>query len=213
MSLRQADVVVGWLRDVGRTDLEVLEVGCGSGWMCERMRPFGRVTGTDLADAVIDRARERVPDVRFVAGDFLELDLPAESADVVVGLEVIAHVPDQRAFVEAVRRVLRPGGHVMLATQNPTVLKRRAVDPQGVGQHRHWAGRRELRRLLDPAFSVRELRSVYPDGHRGVLRLVNSTKVNRLVSSVVPQARLDAAKERVGLGHTLMVHARKGDTA
>src|SRR5215213_444620 len=89
VSLDQARVVEGWLK--GRQGLSILEAGCGAGWMSERLAKFGSVIAVDLADEVIERAQQRVPAVRFIAGDLLEIDL-GSGYDVVVSLEVLAHV-------------------------------------------------------------------------------------------------------------------------
>jgi 2-polyprenyl-3-methyl-5-hydroxy-6-metoxy-1,4-benzoquinol methylase len=208
-SRRQAELVMRWLERLGRRDLAILDVGCGSGWLSAQLTPFGRVTGTDLSDEVLSRARVRWPDVLFVAGDFMEHDFTPGSLDVIVCLEVLAHVADQPRFLDRVARLLRPGGHLMLATQNRFVLERSSdVSPRGPGQIRQWAGVRELRRLLQPNFEIVEMTSVVPHGDRGILRVVNSTKLNRAASLLVGQAVLDRLKERVLLGHTLMVLAR-----
>jgi hypothetical protein len=99
----------------------------------------------------------------------------------------------------------------MLATQNRFVLERTAsVAQRGEGQLRRWVDHRELRALLRPHFEIVELKSIYPNtGHGGILRLVNSPKLNALLSRVIPRAALDRMKERAFLGHTLMVLARR----
>ena len=56
VSIRQAEVVCGWLKSLGRSDLKILEVGCGSGWFGPRLAKFGETTGTDLSDEVLARA-------------------------------------------------------------------------------------------------------------------------------------------------------------
>src|ERR1700754_1880539 len=73
VSLRQRDVVGRWLSNLGRDSLQIIDIGCGAGWMCSHLAPFGWVTGTDLADEVLARARQRVPTARFIAGDFMRL--------------------------------------------------------------------------------------------------------------------------------------------
>lgn len=178
--------------------------------MCERLVGFGRVTGTDLATEVVQRAQARAPHIRFLAGDFMAMDLPLASVDVVVGLEVLSHVPDQVTFLRRIFRLIRRGGYLMLATQNRFVLERSAgVAPKAPGQIRKWVCARELRDLLEPNFSVLELTSAVPHGHLGVLRLVNSPRLNKFVAKFVPQIRIDGIKERFLLGHTLMVLAQK----
>ena len=93
----------------------------------------------------------------------MELELGANSFDVVVTLEVLSHVADQRAFIRKLARHLRPGGHLMLATQNRFVLQYLNRRPPPLpGQLRRWVDRRELRDLLEPEFEVSELFSVTP---------------------------------------------------
>ena len=79
--------------------MDIIDVGFGAGWFCPQLTHFGRVTGTDLSDEVLARAKRRVPDVNFVPGDFMDLDFGANSFDVIVALEVLSHVADQRAFI------------------------------------------------------------------------------------------------------------------
>jgi SAM-dependent methyltransferase len=211
VSKRQAECIVGWLKAGGRADLDLLEVGCGSGWMCEKLLPFGRVTGTDLAAEVIERARARIPSARFLAGDFMHLDVPQGGFDVIVTLEVLSHVADQDSFVKKMAASLKPGGLLMLATQNRFVLERTAnVAPRAPGQIRQWVDHAQLRKLLSAHFDVLELSSIYPNsGQTGILRPLNSPKLTALLSLVIPLPKLDRLKERLFLGHTLMALARK----
>lgn len=61
---------------------------------------FGPTTGVDLAESVIVTARARCANVTFIAGDFFKMSLPANHFDVVVSLGIIAHVPDQVAYLD-----------------------------------------------------------------------------------------------------------------
>lgn len=213
-SQRQAEVVLGWLDRWRRRDLDILEVGCGSGWMCSRLAAYGRVTGTDLSDEVLSVAQQKWPEVSFVAGDFMTMPLPEAAYDAVVTLEVLSHVPDQADFFRRIARSLRPGGQLMIATQNRFVLERWAeVAPRSEGQIRRWVSPRELRSLLEPEFVVDELFTVYPFAHGGILRIVNSPKLNRLAAIFFGQPRLDHWKERAGLGHTIMALATRRGAA
>ena len=212
VSLRQAQVIENWLSKHGRRDVDLIDVGCGAGWMCERLLPFGRVTGTDWADEVLARARQRLPDVRFLTGDFFALQIPPRQFDVAVSLEVLSHVANQPAFLGRIAQLLRPGGLLMLATQNRPVLERwTAIGGPIPGQLRRWVDASTLRRLVRADFDVVELTSIHPVGDQGLLRLVNSRKANRTLAFVAGQARIDRLKERWLLGHTLMVLARKRD--
>src|SRR5688500_13096708 len=70
VSTEQGAAVLSWLRKIGGTELKLIEVGCGTGWLCSKLQSFGHVTGVDLSDQVLARAAERVPSVKFMAGDF-----------------------------------------------------------------------------------------------------------------------------------------------
>lgn len=209
---RQAEIVKQWLSGLGRNDLDILEVGCGSGWLCEQLTGFGRVTGTDLANEVIPPDRSAQGGPTFIAGDFFKLGFPRSGFDVVVSLEVLAHVEDQPAYVAKIADVLRPGGHLMLATQNSFTLARWSeVAPKGPGQVRKWVSAGELRGLLSKHFKIQTLTSIVPVGDRGILRWINAHKVTRALSLLVAHEHIDAVKERLLLGRTLMVLARKSD--
>ena len=209
-SRRQAEIVESSIAALGRHDLSIIEVGCGSGWLCERLQAYGQVTGTDLADEVLGRASKKWPKVRFISGDFMTLDLPMNTFDVVVTLEVLSHLPDQPAFVARLADLLKPGGLLIVATQNRPVLERwSAIGGPTPGQVRKWVNARELRSLMIPHFSELEIDSIVPVGDEGFLRVLNSAKLNRLLQLVIPERTIQRAKERAMLGHTLIAKGRK----
>lgn len=209
-SLRQAEVLDRWLSGIGRRDLAIIDIGCGAGWTCERVAHYGQVTGVDLADEVLERARHRLPHVRFLSGDVFSLELVPASFDLVITLEVLSHVKDQQAFVDRLASLLKPGGRLMLSTQNRPILERwSAVGAPIEGQIRHWVDARELRRLLSARFEQVHVISSMPVGDQGFLRIVNSPKLNALLAWLLPQAWIERAKERAMLGHTLMAMASR----
>jgi len=198
VALDQARVVEGWLR--GKQGLSILEAGCGAGWMSERLAAFGRVVAIDQADEVVQRAQRRVPTVRFVVGDLLADDL-GSGYDVVVSLEVLAHVADQAKYLSRLREALEPGGRLLLATQNRPVLARlNRIPPPGPGQLRHWVDRTELRNLVEAAaFRVEEMFVITPQSNRGLTRVL--AKAGRMT-------RTDRVLARLGFGWTIMLSAR-----
>jgi len=206
-SLDQQEWLAKWLE--GRSGLKILDVGCGTGWTCKQLLNYGSVVGTDLADEILERAKERVPDAKFVAGDFMELALDTDF-DVIVCLEVLSHVADQQAFIEKLTTHLKPGGELLMATQNAPVLRRVSwVEPAPPGWLRRWVDRKELRALLDPHFDIEQLRTITPAGNVGVLRWINSRKIESLMGLLIGSSRWKTAREAVGIGFTLMVRAEK----
>jgi len=208
-TLRRGDTALSLLQSLDLNQPHILEVGCGNGWLSERLIEFGHVTGVDIADSAIDDAKRRVPNGTFFTGDFCSLHLPLAHFDVALTLETLSHVPDQMTFVRCLAAVLKPKGHLIVLTQNRVVYSRRSdIDPQGVGQIRRWVTMRELRSLLAPHFEVKRAFTIQPSGHNGFLRAVNSARVNRALALVISRSTLESLKERAGLGQTLVVLAQ-----
>lgn len=211
ISRRQAEIVLDWLGRLRRNDLDILEVGCGTGWFCPHLARFGRVTGTDLSDDVLRRAQVRWPDIKFIAGDFSTLPLAAGAYDVVVSLEVLSHVADQQAFIARIATLLKPGGVLLLATQNKTVLTKHCrIPPPGPGQLRNWVDGNQLRTLLETRLHVKRLVSASPIAHRGLRRLLTGQRLNNAVRDIIGDRWRDLL-ERRGWGWTLIAMARKPD--
>jgi 2-polyprenyl-3-methyl-5-hydroxy-6-metoxy-1,4-benzoquinol methylase len=210
VSRRQGELACREIAGLGRKDLALIDVGCGTGWLCDSLQLFGRTFATDFSDSVVARAAARLPSVTFVAGDFFAVDLPKAYFDVAVSLEMLSHVADQKSFLDRLADLLKPGGLLVLATQNRPVFERwSVVEAPNSGRLRHWVDRHELRTLLQDRFDVRKIGSICPVGDRGVLRIVNSPKLNRLLSILFSQGRLDRLKESLMLGHTLMAYATR----
>jgi SAM-dependent methyltransferase len=97
---------------------EVVELGCGNGTAETRelARRF-RLTGIDLSEEQLRRARARVPDAAFVRGDVTSADFAPASLDAVCAFYVLNHIPRELlpGLFERVHGWLRPGG-LFLAT-------------------------------------------------------------------------------------------------
>lgn len=94
----------------------ILDVGSGGGWLVRELAsrvPQGRVTGMDLSDEMIERARQNsssVPNAEFVVGSVDAIPRPANSFDKVVSVESSYYWPDPAAGIREIFRVLRPRG-------------------------------------------------------------------------------------------------------
>jgi 2-polyprenyl-6-hydroxyphenyl methylase/3-demethylubiquinone-9 3-methyltransferase len=106
--------------------LDVLDVGCGGGLLCEPLARLGAtVTGIDLVAANLVEARRhaQAAGLEVTYRDVAAEQLVAEGAsfDVVCAMEVVEHVADVPGFLGACAALVRPGGALVLATLNRTL--------------------------------------------------------------------------------------------
>ncbi|GAA4232765.1 class I SAM-dependent methyltransferase [Actinomadura meridiana] len=112
-----------WLSDVLARLPErgnVLDIGCGCGVpMARSLAAAGhQVTGVDISDVQIERARSLVPGATFIRADATTLDLPPQSFDAVICLYALIHMPldQQPHLIHNIARWLRPGGWLLATT-------------------------------------------------------------------------------------------------
>lgn len=107
---------------------DLLDAGCGTGAMLalfKRDAPEKRYTGVDLSEKMIETARKKqLEGVRFVVGDCEALPFADNSFDVVTCSMSFHHYPNPDRFFASLRRVLRPGGRLILRdmASNSTLL-------------------------------------------------------------------------------------------
>ena len=119
---------------------EVLEIAVGTGRNLEHYPPDVSVSGIEFSPAMLEIAKQRAAELGREAelrvGDAQALDFPDASFDSVVCTLSLCTIPDDRAAVAEVQRVLRPGGRFLLLEH-----VRSPVLPIRAGQ-----------RLLEPLF-------------------------------------------------------------
>jgi 2-polyprenyl-3-methyl-5-hydroxy-6-metoxy-1,4-benzoquinol methylase len=97
----------------------VLDVGCSTGYLAERMQQHGAtVIGLDMDERAAELARSFCEEVHV--GDVETMELPFEPGtfDAVVCGDLIEHLRDPQGFITRVRPLLRPGGRLVLSTPN-----------------------------------------------------------------------------------------------
>ena len=188
---------------------KILDLGCGTGWLTGRLAEYGSTTGLDLAEGAIAAAQSWAPHIKFLAGDLFQIPLPTGHYDVVVSQEVIAHIPDQAAYLDRAAEALKPNGYLILTTPNKFVMDRSEWPPQPPEHIELWLSMTDLKRLLRRRFRILHASTIVPYGNRGILRLINSYKVNTALGRLISQQYLERLKERAGLGFTLIALARK----
>lgn len=98
----------------------VLDLGCGDGqYLPTLAQPGARVLGADRSAVALERAARRAPmaDLSLI-GDDQRLTLEDNSVDRIWCVDTIEHVVDTQVFLSEARRVLTPGGRILVATPN-----------------------------------------------------------------------------------------------
>jgi SAM-dependent methyltransferase len=114
----------------------ILDVGCGDGFHLDLIKRYGRpgwrVVGVDLDARAVQRARARGLEV--LHGALKDVALEDRGVDLVLCIQTIEHVADPLALLREVRQVLKPGGRVLIVTDNTGSLDFRLF------RNRHWGG-------------------------------------------------------------------------
>jgi ubiquinone/menaquinone biosynthesis C-methylase UbiE len=150
-----------------------LEAACGPGIIARHLAPLVReVHGVDLTPAMVDVARREAAaagaqNASFTVGDATALDMADGSLDGAIARFTIHHVPVPQRLVSELARVVRPGGHVVLADHLGDSDADAAAWAQEIERLRdpsHWASLpiSRIRRLAEHAGLVLEHETVLP---------------------------------------------------
>ncbi len=103
---------------------QVLDVGCGGGILSEGLAYRGaKVTGIDMGEANLEAARLH-SEPQHLDIEYLQIPVEqlaaqkAQQFDIVTCMEMLEHVPDPSAIVEACAALTKPGGHIFFSTIN-----------------------------------------------------------------------------------------------
>lgn len=115
------DVLVDAIVDLRPADL--LEVGCGPGWLAERLRDeYGLAVRTvDISERMVKLTRARGIDAQVA--DVQALPFDDESFDCIVAAWMLYHVADLDRGLGEISRVLRPSGHLLAVTNSTRHLE------------------------------------------------------------------------------------------
>ena len=141
------------LRDLPVTKGKLLDVGAATGFFVEQARAAGwDAIGLEPSDWASAYARRELG-VEVLTGTLGSTHFPDRAFDVVTLWEVIEHLPDPAATLQEIRRVLRPGGSLVLSTPDAGSLVARASGRRWLGwrkvpEHLFFFDRPNLDRLL-----------------------------------------------------------------
>ncbi|MFL6262032.1 MAG: class I SAM-dependent methyltransferase [Thermoanaerobaculia bacterium] len=140
--------------------LDVLEVGCGTGRIYERLVPRlvanERYTGVDVSERMLAIAREKFPRARFLPGDGYGLGFADGAFDVALAFEVVGHLPEIGPFLRELARVARRAAVF-------TVWPAAGEDDGVVESREEILGARFLHRQYSHGYLLRQIREQLPD--------------------------------------------------
>jgi SAM-dependent methyltransferase len=92
---------------------QILDAGCGSGRNMVDLARLGKVTGVELSHTSVRLARERAAG-EVVEGSVMDMPFDDASFDLAVSLDVIEHLEDDVGALHELRRVVEPGGALLV---------------------------------------------------------------------------------------------------
>ncbi len=133
--VREGDVELlnHFLAELPRRDgLVILDIGCGTGNYTDLFERLTRehgfvIHGVEPSEGMLDKARQKNAHLRFHQGTATEIPLDDASVDFAYMTDVIHHVRDIAAMFVEIRRVLRPGGKLCIATQSHRQIEARPI--------------------------------------------------------------------------------------
>lgn len=198
-------VRLDYVRERARLDdMRVLDVGCGGGLLSEAMaQRNARVTAIDLAEDLVKVAKLHglesgvQVDYRVQAVEALAAEQPG-SFDVVTCMEMLEHVPDPAAILQACATLLKPGGSLFVSTLNrtPAAFALAIVGaeyvarllPRGTHQYASFIKPSELGGWLRAAgLDLQDVTGLMYEPWRNGARLIPRTDVNYLAWAKKPQ--------------------------
>ena len=135
------------------TGKRVVDIACGSGYGSAMMAKQAiQVTGIDISEEAIEYCQKnyQLPNLNYLVGNVAEIPLTDSSVDVVVSFETLEHVDeaDQIRFMAEIRRILVPGGLLIVSTPNKDVY-----DERGDNEfHKHELSFDEFKTFLQKGF-------------------------------------------------------------
>lgn len=133
--------------------LDILDLGCGRGWLSNLLSKYGKVTGIEPVEKVVDYARKIFPEINFLAGstdELLERNLE-NNFDLIVCSEVIEHVQneDKAKFVKDINRLLVDGGICIISTPRKEIQLEWLKDRNNTQPIEDWISESDLKKIFD----------------------------------------------------------------
>lgn len=121
------------------SDSHILEIGCGTSLFTEKVFNVtqSNITAIDISDDLLQRAKQKLPNVTFLQEDAMNMSFADNTFDSVWGSSVLHHLDIEQALKE-IYRVLKPGGPIVFA--EPNMLNPQIFIQKNVSFIKRWMG-------------------------------------------------------------------------
>ncbi|MEO7715215.1 MAG: methyltransferase domain-containing protein [Capsulimonas sp.] len=212
-----------------KSDLRILDIGCGTGAMLEDLSDFGQVTGADFALEALRFCRERNPEQTLARADARRLPFATDSFDIVTAMDVVEHIDNDKAAMSEILRVLKPGGRVFVTV--PAYQSLWSEHDEALHHYRRYTSGSlkdvfqrvglnveklsyAVTSLFPLAWTYRKLQNLLPkrnkDGEKKANLIEFSAPVNKALISILRKEAELVQRAPLPFGLTVACVARKG---
>ena len=212
----------------GKKDLNILEIGCGTGEVLTLLKNWGKITGMDFSQEAIEACKKKGFNNLYCEDiNILDLSKDYGEFDLILALDVLEHIRDDVKTMKKVRKLLKPGGLFFVAvpaykflwsTHDEALHHLRRYHSLEINQKLKDSGFEILKSthfvaaLFFPIASVRLLnnfirRRAYPKTHY----LPLPQKINNILTKILEIESKIIKNIYLPIGTTLVVVARKNE--
>lgn len=139
------------------TQLRIMDLGCGYGWLTKVLSEFGDATGVDIT---IKEAKKRYPDMKFQEANIIHDEIEG-NYDIIVSSEVLEHIAqeNQQTFVRRIYELLSEKGYLILTTPNKPVAE--SLPQEDLQPIENWLDKKSLIELVEPFFEIKHCGTTY----------------------------------------------------
>jgi 2-polyprenyl-3-methyl-5-hydroxy-6-metoxy-1,4-benzoquinol methylase len=113
-------IIENFLKIIDRKEIDILDLGCGRGWLTNLLSNYGNVIGIEPIKPVVDYAKKIFPEINFICGTTKDLLKKRKSKkfDLIVCSEVIEHILDREKanFIDDIFKLLNADGFLIVTT-------------------------------------------------------------------------------------------------
>jgi len=199
-------------------DRLILEAGCGTPQWVVALNTLGyNCVGLDYAITALRKARQMAGPLRLVSGDLTALGMADDSFDAVISIGVVEHRKEgPEVFLNEMRRILNPGGLLLISVPYFNPLRRRRADHDayqddvtGLDFYQYAFTRTEFCEILENVGYQIEVVYSYAHQHSLSQELHWLKKIHPFLRRVLLKLSDFIPYVNTKLGHMLMVVARK----